>query len=94
MSKRDAADRMVLVSVVVAILVIGSLVLMGITSWQNENRQYKQEQKQEQKFANEFYAQCMKAHGVYDVGNNGYICFGNGSILFQSGFSQDMSPSK
>lgn len=45
--------------------------------------------KQEQQFANTFYAQCMKAHGVYSVGSTGYVCFGNGSVLFQSGEGSD-----
>jgi hypothetical protein len=77
-------------SLVAAFIVL--CVYSAITDTHALDKQYKQQQKQEQQFANTFYQQCMKAHGVYDVGSNGYICFGDGSILFQSGFSQDLSP--
>lgn len=44
---------------------------------------------QEQKFANTFYIECQKDNGTYSIGQDGYVCFKNGTILFQTSSSHD-----
>lgn len=48
--------------------------------------------KQEQQFANTFYAHCTNQGGTYSVGQYGYVCWKNDKILFQSGSSGDSNP--
>lgn len=78
-------DWLVFTTIALLVFLIGWVLFNAIGDTIKLTNQENQDQRQEQQFANVFYDQCMKAHGVYDVGSTGYVCFGNGSVLFQSG---------
>jgi hypothetical protein len=71
------------IAVAIAVFVL-ALIGFGLYESFSPSGLEKQQERQEQRFANQFYDSCKKAGGTYSAGWTGYVCFGNGGILFQS----------